>query len=69
MNHMKRASVTRNKVIAKLVPVAADTEPVSAALKPPAETPDFMARLKNIYGDRIFEPSNAELIAEERDRF
>jgi hypothetical protein len=66
---MKRATVKRNEVIAKLVPMASDTEPVSAALKPPAEMPDFMARLKSIYGDRILEPSNAELLAEERDRF
>ena len=50
--------VKRNKVVATLVPVSA--KPVM---------PDFRARLKAIWGDRILEPSTAELLAEERDRF
>ena len=52
--------VKRKKVIARLVPVPQ---------APPAEKPDFMARMKAIHGDVILEPSNAELLAEERDRF
>jgi len=52
--------VKHKKVIAKLVPV----EPVT-----PPERPDIMARLKEIWGDRIPEFTNAELIAEGRERF
>ncbi len=49
----------RNKVIAKLSP---ETD------KPP-EMPDFFGRMREMFGDKIFERSNAELIAEDRDRF
>lgn len=51
--------VKRKKVIAKLVPVPAQ----------PVQKPDFMARMKAIHGDVILEPPNAELLAEERERF
>jgi antitoxin (DNA-binding transcriptional repressor) of toxin-antitoxin stability system len=83
MYHMKRASVRdlrysfkeveaqlaegeeieivkRRKVIARLVPVSS---------QPIVERPDFMARMKENWGDELLEPSNAELIAQERDRF
>ncbi len=49
----------RKKVVAKLVPVP---------IEPPVK-PDFMARLKEIWGDRILTPSGAELIARDRDRY
>ncbi len=49
----------RKKVVAKLVPA-----PVS-----PPERPDFMARLKEIWGDRVLTPSGAEIIAQDRDRY
>ena len=52
--------VKRNKVIAKLVPVTP---------APPVEKPDFLARMKKNHGDVILHPSNAELLAEERERF
>jgi len=52
--------VRRNKVIAKLVPVC------HAA---PVEKPDFLARMRKIHGDVILHPSNAELLAVERERF
>ena len=52
--------VKRNKVIAKLVPVA----PPGAV-----EKPDFLARMRKNWGDELLEPSNAELLAEERERF
>jgi antitoxin (DNA-binding transcriptional repressor) of toxin-antitoxin stability system len=50
----------RKRVIAHLVPVAA-----------PAATkrPDFLARLRRIYGDRVLKVSSAELLAWERDRY
>jgi antitoxin (DNA-binding transcriptional repressor) of toxin-antitoxin stability system len=49
----------RNKVIARLVPVS-EKRP---------EMPDFMGRMRAMFGDKVFEPSNAELIAEDRERF
>jgi antitoxin (DNA-binding transcriptional repressor) of toxin-antitoxin stability system len=52
--------VRRRKVIARLAPA------------PPAsvvERPDFMARMRAIHGDVILTPSNADLLAEERERF
>jgi antitoxin (DNA-binding transcriptional repressor) of toxin-antitoxin stability system len=52
--------VKRNKVIAKLVPVAPE---------PPRQMPDFLGRMRKVHGDVIFEPSNAELLAQERERF
>jgi len=51
----------RGKVIAKL-------EPESAAVeykRPPL--PDFEARLKEIYGDKVFEVSGADLISADRE--
>ena len=83
MHHMKRASVRdlrynfpavermlrqgetieitkRKRVIGTLTPVAPATKPV---------LPDFMARLRSIYGNRKLKPSNAVLIARERDSY
>ena len=57
----KDVQVTKRKrVIARLVP-----EPVSAQPK----MPDFMARMKKIFGNKVFKVSNAELIVEGRGRF
>ena len=53
--------VKLGKVIARLAPVSKTPAPIVM--------PDFMARMKEIWGDRILEPSNAELLAEERERF
>ncbi len=49
----------RNKVIARLSPDR-DKKP---------EMPDFLGRMREIFGDRILEPSNAEIVAEDRDRY
>jgi antitoxin (DNA-binding transcriptional repressor) of toxin-antitoxin stability system len=81
MHHMRRASVRdlryrfaeverllergekieitkRKRVIARLLPV-----------RPTAgRRPDFLARLRAIYGDKTLEVSAAELLARERDR-
>jgi len=35
----------------------------------PAGLPDFLARLKAIYGEKVLEVSGAELLAEERGRY
>ena len=82
MYHMKRASVRdlrydfpkvekmlkrgetieitkRNQVVARLVPA-------EGARK--IEVPDFGARLKRIFGDRMLEPTGAELIRQDRDK-
>jgi hypothetical protein len=37
--------------------------------KRPVKRPDFLARLRKIYGKKVFKESNAELIAWERDRY
>ena len=82
MYHMKRASIRdlryrfrevedllregeeiqitkRKRMIAKLVPVQrAGT----------AAMPDFLTRLKQIYGDKVLKVSGAELLASERER-
>lgn len=52
--------VKRKKVIAKLVPVRPNAPP---------PMPDFLGRMRRIWGDRILEPSNVELLAAERERF
>jgi antitoxin (DNA-binding transcriptional repressor) of toxin-antitoxin stability system len=82
MHHMRRASVRelryrfaeverllqegqkieitkRRRVIARLLPVN----------HAPAVRPDFLARLRKIYGDKILKVSGAQLLAEERDRY
>ena len=50
----------RRRVIAKLVPVQSDTLPAR---------PDFLARLKELYGTKPLKVSGAELLARERERF
>ena len=50
----------RGRVIARLVPVGPSA---------PQSRPDFLARLKRIYGDKMLKPSGAELIAQERNRY
>lgn len=82
MYHMKRASVRdlrydfpkvekmlaegetieitkRNRVIGTLAPATGGKKVVF---------PDFMARLKKIYGDKVLKVSGAELIRRDRDR-
>lgn len=50
----------RGRPVALLVPVRPQA---------PAELPDFLARLKRIYGDKVLKVSGAELLAEERGRY
>ena len=50
----------RGRPVALLIPVRAQG---------PAKRPDFLARLKRIYGDKILAVSGAELLAEERGRY
>jgi antitoxin (DNA-binding transcriptional repressor) of toxin-antitoxin stability system len=50
----------RKRVIARLVPEDAQR---------PADVPDFLARLRSIYGDKASTVSGAELVAEDRSRY
>jgi len=49
----------RNKVIARISP-ARDEQP---------KLPDFLGRMRKIFGDKILETSTAELLSKDRDRF
>ena len=50
----------RRKVIARLTPVRSERPPL----------PDFLARMRANYGDKVFEVSGADLISADReDRF
>jgi antitoxin (DNA-binding transcriptional repressor) of toxin-antitoxin stability system len=50
----------RRRIIARLVPESA----------PPAtKVPDFMGRLRTIYGDKASAVSGAELVSEDRNRY
>jgi len=83
MYHMKRASVRdlryefkkierlllqgeeiqitkRRRVIARLVPEKAEGE---------RKMPDFLARVRKIYGDKVLAVSGADLISADRDRY
>lgn len=50
----------RRRVIARLVP----EKPAERATMP-----DFLGRLKAIYGDRVLDVTGADLLAEDRNRF
>jgi len=83
MHHMKKASIRdlryrfaaveellkegeeiqitkRRRVIARLLPAKPKRRP---------RRPDFLARLKRLYGGRTMPITTAELLAEDRDRF
>ena len=50
----------RGRLIARLVP---ENE------QPPARLPNFRARMRAIYGDKVFQISGAELVRKDRDRY
>jgi antitoxin (DNA-binding transcriptional repressor) of toxin-antitoxin stability system len=50
----------RRRVIARLVPETTDA---------PKKTPDFLARLRSIYGDKVLAVSGADLISSDRSRY
>jgi len=50
----------RRRAIARLVPEREES---------PAKMPDFMAQLRQIYGDKILKVSAAELLAQDRDSY
>lgn len=50
----------RNKVIGRLVPPEVEQKPV--------QIPDFLGRMKEIYGDKMLKVTGAELIRWDRDR-
>lgn len=51
--------------------VIAELTPRKSAIADPKKIvwPDFMARMRETFGDRILKVSTAELLAEDRDRF
>jgi len=50
----------RRRVIARLVPEIAEAA---------KEVPDFLARLRTIYGDKVLAVSGAELLSADRSRY
>ncbi len=50
----------RKRVIGKLIPPRPSI---------PARLPNFLARLKEVYGNKTLKVSGAELVARERDRY
>jgi len=50
----------RRRVIARLVPESAEA---------PKELPDFLARLRTIYGNKALAVSGAELVSSDRSRY
>jgi len=50
----------RRRVIARLVPEGTET---------PKEIPDFLARLRTIYGDKVLAVTGAELLSSDRSRY
>jgi antitoxin (DNA-binding transcriptional repressor) of toxin-antitoxin stability system len=50
----------RKRVIGKLSPVEPEAKP---------KLPDFMARLRRIYGNKVLKVTAAQRIREERDRY
>ncbi|MGC1163769.1 MAG: hypothetical protein WA881_16810, partial [Candidatus Sulfotelmatobacter sp.] len=50
----------RRRVIARLVPDGAEA---------PRKIPDFLARLRAIYGDKVLAVSGAELVSSDRSRY
>ena len=60
LRHGEEVQITKRKrVIARLLPVPSSV---------PSRRPDFLARLKRIYGNKVLKVSGAELLAEERTR-
>jgi antitoxin (DNA-binding transcriptional repressor) of toxin-antitoxin stability system len=50
----------RRRVIARLVPDGAEA---------PKQIPDFLGRLRTIYGDKVLAVSGAELVSSDRSRY
>ncbi len=50
----------RRRVIARLVPENEQSQ---------AKLPDFRARLRAIYGDKVLAVSGADLVSQDRDRY
>ncbi len=59
--HGEEVQITkRRRVIARLTPESA---------QPPAEMPDFLGRIRAIYGGKKMPTTGAELLAEDRSRY
>ncbi len=81
MYHMKRASVRDLRYdFPKVEKMLAEGEPIEitkrnqviGTLSPPqkkVEYPDFMGRLKKIYGDKVLKTTWADFLAERKGRY
>ena len=59
--HGEEIQITKRKrVIARLVPEREESE---------KKMPDFLARVRRIYGNKVLAVSGADLIAADRDRY
>jgi antitoxin (DNA-binding transcriptional repressor) of toxin-antitoxin stability system len=60
LEHGQKIEITKRKqVIAHLLPARSTV----------GRRPDFLARLRSIYGNKILEVSGGQLMAQERDRY
>jgi antitoxin (DNA-binding transcriptional repressor) of toxin-antitoxin stability system len=60
LNQGEQIQITKRRhVIARLVPERAEGE---------QETPDFLARLRSIYGNKVLSVSGADLVSTDRNR-
>ncbi|HUP03826.1 MAG TPA: hypothetical protein VMU19_07555 [Bryobacteraceae bacterium] len=57
----------RKRVVARLIPATQPARPVPERPPAPAHFPDYRARLKDIFGDKVLKVTAAQLIREERD--
>ena len=62
---MKKSSIREQRPSVTARETAMAT-PTATAAKPMAKRPDFAARLKEIYGDKILPTTGAEIISELR---
>lgn len=61
LNQGEQIQITKGqRVIARLVPETAEAGP---------NMPDFLARLRTIYGERVLKVTGADLVAEDRSRY
>jgi hypothetical protein len=61
MVHMKKMKRSKSK--------SAGVSPLSGSRKPRKKLPNFLARVRAIYGDKVLVVSGAELLSADRDKY
>jgi hypothetical protein len=61
MVHMKKTKRSKS--------TSADVSSLPGRRKPRKTIPDFLARMRKIYGDKVLAVSGAELLSADRDRY